>query len=113
MILKLKTLLLTSTSTGSVWAALVGSADDSSGGLFITGGYVISAFNTTGRVWIKILKRMVRVWKQRMSNWLISWLTVCLLRLMRTRLRFPKMTLMRRLLISIDRSFEHGMPSLS
>jgi len=52
MILKLKTLLLTSTSTGNVWAALVGSADDSSGGLFTTGGYVISAFDTTGRLWI-------------------------------------------------------------
>lgn len=52
MILKLKTLLITSTDMGSVWAALVGSADDSSGGLFTTGGYVISAFDTTGRVWI-------------------------------------------------------------
>lgn len=52
MILKLKTLLITSTSMGNVWAALVGSADESSGGLFTTGGYVISAFDTTGRVWI-------------------------------------------------------------
>lgn len=52
MILKLKTLLITSTSMGSVWAALVGSADESSGGMFTTGGYVISAFDTTGRVWI-------------------------------------------------------------
>ena len=52
MILKLNQLLLTSTHTGSVWAAYVADADNSSGGMFYTGGFVITAFNTDGRVWI-------------------------------------------------------------
>ena len=52
MILKLTDIVITSTHTGNVWATLVPDADTLSGGLFCTGGYLISAFDTTGRVWI-------------------------------------------------------------
>lgn len=52
MILKLNDILITNTHTGNVWVSLVSAADNTSGGLFYTGGFLISAFDTTGRVWI-------------------------------------------------------------
>lgn len=52
MILKLNKLLLTPTSLGNVWVALADAVDCASGGCFIATGYFISAFDTTGRVWI-------------------------------------------------------------
>jgi len=50
MILKLNRLMFTSTHLGHVWVSLV--PEGAAAGLLATGSYLISAFDTTGRVWI-------------------------------------------------------------
>ena len=55
MILRLNRLVFTGTHLGDVWVSLVpegAAAGLLAAGLLATGSYLVTAFNTTGRVWI-------------------------------------------------------------
>lgn len=51
MILKLRSLLLTSTHLNTDWVSLV-PGDEVASGMYATGHFLITAFDATGRVWI-------------------------------------------------------------
>lgn len=51
MILKLRSLLLTSTHLNTDWISLV-PGDEVASGMYATGHYLVTAFDATGRIWI-------------------------------------------------------------